>query len=750
MADRGTIYSGITNCSFPGCDAEFTRRQVKERYCPGHRGNKHAAEIVSRVRHDVEFIMIDGEGTGDGKEHKYVLLACGDQQIEDPNGFRDITVIFEFLYEEFRKHPRACFAGFYLGYDFNMWLRLLPRDRAYYLLTDDGRNRRQRQCRCRVKSKCKHTRIAPHPVEHRGWQFDILGYKRLRLRPKSCDCQTVTCQCKGQNPWMYINDAGPFFQASLLSVIDPKNWRTPIVTDGEYAMILRGKESRGTALLDDDMRYYNLLENEIGARLLSALNNGFTSASIRLNKKQWFGPGQAAQAWMRLDNKLDKTTDAVRMLPRNLLKAIIATYYGGWFELACHGIIPGITWEYDINSAYPSIAARMPCMCGKWSSGTGNPRGSLDHRWLTTGEPSRLRLCHVTVSGKSKHLGPLPYRGRDGSVHRPRNTKGWYWQHEIDAAKRAELISDITYHEWHEYAPCQHKPPLRGLAGLYEGRQRVGKDTPEGKAYKLVYNSVYGKTAQSLGDPVYANPVYASLITSGCRTMILDAIATHPGKASAVVMIATDGVYFLGEHPALDGKLSEEMGDWSRSEKHDLTLFKPGVYWDNRSRELINAGKAPKFKSRGINARDFARSIADVDAAFDAWPQSGYGKLEWPAVKFKAKFSQISVLQALQWSEGETDKGKREAKYRALAGQVSTGRELKQDSHPSIKRNPATLRYDLGAGVWRTEPWDHKGWPESQPYERKFGVDLEMSSWDEYVTPDGSVMMGFREALYAG
>ena len=488
IAETGSTYSGTTNCQYPGCGSSFTRVQVKEKYCREHRGNKNTAKIVRRDRHDVEFIMIDGEGSGDGREHKYVLLACGDVQLERSDGFRDITEIFDFLYGQFRAHPGACFAGFFLAYDYNMWLKLLPRDRAFYLLTDDGRMRRKRACKCRSKAVCKHSRIAPHPVEYRGWQFDILGYKRLRIRPKSCDCATATCKCDNQARWMYINDAGPFFQASLLTVIDPKSWRVPIVTDEEYAMILEGKNRRSTAVLDDDMRRYNRLENEIGSRLLGELNKGFTAAGIRLNKKQWFGPGQAAQAWMRLDGKLEYTTQQVRNLPRPLVRAIIATYYGGWFELTCHGHIPGITWEYDINSAYPSIAARLPCMCGKWASGKGTPRGNLSHKWMGNGDTSKLRLCHVTVSGTSPHLGPLPYRGRDGSVHRPRHTKGWYWQHELDAGRKAGLIDDITYHEWHEYTPCGHRPPLRSLSGLYEGRQRVGKNTAEGKAYKLVYN----------------------------------------------------------------------------------------------------------------------------------------------------------------------------------------------------------------------------------------------------------------------
>lgn len=232
--------------------------------------------------------------------------------------------------------------------------------------------------------------------------------------------------------------------------------------------------------------------------------------------------------------------------------------------------------------------------------------------------------------------------------------------------------------------------------------------------------------------------------------MILNAIASHPDKAGAVVMIATDGVYFTSRNPALDGRISGNLGDWSVSEKHDLTCFKPGVYWDNHSRELINAGKAPKFKARGINAADFARSIADVDALFDAWSPDAAPDLDWPSVEFRSRFSQTSVLQAVQWTNGDMPENLRLSKYRALAGAIASDRKLRQDSRPSVKRNPRSLAYDQDQGLWRTQPWDHKGYPPSTPYERRFGSDGEMSAWDEYATPDGSVMLGFREALYAG
>lgn len=699
-----------------------------------------------------QFIGVDGEGQAfpDGS-HRYVLLGVGDEQREWPEGVTDVSEVFAFLYEQFEQAPNAVFAGFYLGYDFNMWFRLLPRDRSSMLLTKAGQAARIRICKkcAQRKRRCDH-HLSPHPVEYRGWQFDILAGKRFRLRPKRCECKTATCPCEDQAPWMYINDAGPFFQSSLMKAINPRNWKdSPVVTPDEYETLEQGKGNRATAQLGDEMKFYNRLENEILARLLTRLDNGLEDMGVRLNKKQWFGPGQAAQAWMRQGNKLDATMEAVRHYPSRLLEALKGSYYGGWFEIPAHGIIPGNTWEYDINSAYPCIIARLPCLCGTWKHGKGLPSGRLSHDWLykdSCKAPGRkLRLVRVTVEGRDKYLGPVPKRHASGRVLRA-NSIGWYWEHELSAARKAGLISEVTYHEWWDYTPCDHAAPLVSIRELYLKRQNpsVGKDSAKGKAYKLVYNSVYGKTAQSEGAPVFGNPVYASLITSGCRTMILQAIATHPQKSAAVVMVATDGVYFLDRHPGLDERISERIGEWSREEKRNLTLFKPGVYWDDSTRETIEKGDTPQFKARGINAKDFGKSLSEVDDIFHKWnTEAPSCHNDWPRVEFHSSFTQISVLQAVEWTAGEKDPVIRNARYRRDAGRVMEGKPLIQDSFPESKRHPFMTRDENG--VWRSEWYRGLAPSESYPYSKDFGIVA--NEWNDYQTPEGPVVMQFKESL---
>lgn len=701
-------------CANPLCPNKFVARDVRHQYC----SDQCAGRLIA------PFIAIDGEGTGKGRDHRYVLLGVGASQREWPDGVRDITEVFSALYDSYRENPDGIFLGFYLGYDFNMWLRLLPRERAAMLVSREGIEKRRR------KTATGH-HLGPWPVEYKDWQFDILGEKRFKLRPA------------GEAQWMYICDAGPFFQCSLLKAIDPRTWNDPVVTQEEYEIVKAGKERRDSAGLDDDMRYYNRLENEILSRLMTRYREGLAHANVTLKKQQWFGPGQAAQKWMRVVGTLDRVTESVRARARRdepWWDAVCSTYYGGWFELMVHGFIPGEVYGYDINSAYPYIASQLPCVCGNWTRGTGRPTSRAD-----------LCLVKVVARGKDKHLGGLPYRTQDNHVLRPRYTNGWYWLDEIQAAKRAGLIDDVTYLEWYAYQDCGHDRPLKLLEALYEERLRIGKDTPAGKAFKLIYNSVYGKLCQSQGeDAPFSNPIYASRITSGCRRMILDAIATHPDKAAAVAMVATDGVYFLSPHPSLP--LSEKtLGKWSTEVHTDMTLFKPGVYWDAKARAAIADGKAPQFKARGISALDFSHSIGTVDNLFRNWgqdwlPGMAPGKKDWPTVEFRARFAQTSIRQAVQWTEGIEAPAKKQAVYRNLAGVVKEDRKLKQDSYPGIKRNPQRVEFD--GRVWRSQPWDGgPHWPPSKPYDRNFGLTEDDGGFNDFVTPDAPVMVEFRTVI---
>jgi len=697
----------------PGCNNFFTTGDVRQKRCKKNCGrtSQNTARTDRRLVNETHFIGIDGEGIGDGSSHRYVLLGSGSEQITNPEGL-DYGEIFEFLYTSYQENRDSAFVGFFLGYDFTQWLKTMPMDRVWYLLSIAGKA---------ARTRTNIHRHDPFPVEYKGWQFDILGDKRFKLRPK------------GDKHWLWICDTGPFFQTSLLNVINPESWPEPVCSEAEYALVLEGKSKRSTAKLDPSMRKYNALENDILARLMSRINSGFAEVGIRLHKNQWFGPGQAAQEWLKQQTADLKRLHLQEYIPPEVLDVARQSYYGGWFEITCHGHIPGITWEYDINSAYPYIISRLPCLeHGQWF----HNRARDAHG---TNDASGLRLVHAKVLGSNQYIGAMLHRQHDGRIARPWNTAGWYWQHELDAAVAAGLIDTIEEIESWYYDPCACPPPLAGLGALYEYRLQVGKDSPQGKGAKLIYNSVYGKFAQSVGMPIFGNAIYASLITSGCRTLILHAIASHPLQSQAVVMIATDGVYFTSPHPALP--ISASLGEWSVSEKHNLTLFKPGVYWDDKTRNQIRAGKKPIFKSRGVNATYFAETIAGIDSHFGRWshyPSSDFDSTSddregwFPKVSFTLGFSMVTARQALQRGAWET------------AGAVNSDRPVSQDSDPTAKRRAGYRDGDL----YRSRPWHDFGYGgdiASHPYDRRFGQELDP---DEYgITPDGTVLDSIREIL---
>jgi hypothetical protein len=668
---------------------------------------------ITRANRPSRFICVDGEGFG-REPHVYSLLGIGENSTTDTKGL-EFGAIAEFLWEQYLEFPGAVFAGFFLGYDFTQWFKSLPPGRAGILLTPEGQAKRKRRV---------HSHLGPFPVQYDGWEFDILGNKRFRLRRA------------GVNGWLSVCDTGPFFQQSFLKVIDPVQWGSdPVCSETEYETIREGKARRDSAVLDSDAIGYNRLENVILSRVLERLDTGFRATGVRLKKDQWYGPGQAAQAWMRSTELPDREQLSAE-IPAVRHEMARLTYYGGWFELFAHGHIPGNSLEYDINSAYPHVASQLPCLLhGTWTNGMGTP-GKLGKR--------DIRIVHATVRGSNRFLGSMLHRTSAGTILRPSATRGWYWQSEIDSACKAGAIDSIVYEEWLQYYPCECPPPLERLSSLYAFRLSAGKNTAAGKAAKLMYNSMYGKLAQSIGEPRYANAFYASLITSGCREMILDAIATHPHGSDCLLMVATDGVYF--RHPHGNLPISNRLGEWEEAIHENLTLFKPGVYWDDSARVRISEGASPNFKARGINAREFAGSIRGIDDHFSRWADTypperdpdGDREGWFPKVEFTSGFSMVTALQALR--RGKWD----------LAGTISDAR-LVQDSDPISKRHSGVYVQ----GIYKSYPYPNGGIPEresepgtiseSHPYDKRFGQPDN----EEYgINDDGSVMDEWTGMLY--
>lgn len=673
-----------------------TRQEYQASYFQARKAAGYNANRKSRAIEIPEFLGVDSEGVTDSAGHRPVLLGLGSTQYENLRGLR-WQPVFEFLYGQFKVKPKAAYVGFYLGYDFNQWFRSLPRRAAGELLTPEGRAERRS-----TKQGMKDV-----PVRCQGWEFNMMGFKRLQIRPQVCQCHRanikVVCEHK-QNPWFYLCDAGPFFQMPFAKVIDPKQWTVngelvgwpcsePIEgLAGEelYAKVLEGKSKRATAVLDDDMRLYNRLENVLLGRVMTSLAQGFSELGVRLQKNQWYGPGAAAATWLR-SKGAPKRIDLEKAVPEYWLALCKASYYGGWFEIFSHGICPGISWNYDINNAYPYAIKHLPCMNPEHNHKFGREKGDS-----VQAKDGRYILVNVRVVGASDRIGPLPYRRNNGNILRPKITRGWYWLDELEASQRAGLVESYQVYEWAWFEPCPCSEPFSEVEALYKLRLEVGKNTSKGRAIKLLNNSGYGKFAQNVGSAPYGNWFYASRITSSCRIQILDSIATHPRGADSVLMVATDGICFDYPHPTLE--ISTDLGSWEVTEYQDLTLIKPGVYYHRKGKKA-----AVEAKTRGVPKQALVDCLDTLEAQYRAWQEgqcfpgpivgnatktlqvrSVYG---WPYLDVPMDFRMTSCAQAL--NEGEWGR----------AGRVVTDFVLRQDSNPHEKRyghrwNPDRSRLD--------------------------------------------------------
>lgn len=730
------------------CKSECRDASSRKRH-PRTNEAKSAARTAKSEAHDTEFIAVDGEGidvwryaeTWDDeletavikrvKRHEYVLLSVGAESLHRNGEQLSHDEIFRFLYDQKLAHPDAAFVGFFLGYDFSQWLRSLPESRAFLLLHPMGIAKRQ--------PKNPGMRF-PFPVYCRGWELDILGMKRFKLRPHVKRSEWAQCQTDhklaaqidecalgkhNKHPWkwLYVCDAGAFFQTSLMNAIRRDKWPegTAVVTADEELLLQAGKDNRSSAVFDDTMIAYNVLENDVLSRLMRTVNEGFIKDGIRLKVNQWFGPGQAAQAWLRLIGV--PTGEEIReVVPEWAIEAARQSYYGGWFEIMMHGPVPGDTYSYDINSAYPFAIASLPCLLhGTWSHGTGKPsklpRGAY-------------QLIDARVVGRDEYIGAMPHRDTGGRIVRPQKTSGWYWQHEIDAARKAGVLATASVDSWVRYQPCSCEPPAAAIAELYESRIAVGKNTPYGKSKKLVYNSAYGKFAQSIGQPRFSNSIYASLITAHCRTMILQAIGSHPKKTKDVAMVATDSVTFLSPHPSLEID-KDALGKWDASTYKNLSLMMPGLYWDDSSREAVRLGNTPKLKSRGVSARDLSQFIDRIDAQWEQMTSTDaafWFNEEAPKIDINVTFSIISPKLAMHRDRWD------------LCGRVQWDENRRLSADPSSKRCGMFPAPDK-PGAIRSAVYDEiVGEPRTSPYDKTFGADPEdMHPLEEWLTPDGTI-----------
>lgn len=524
----------------------------------------YQSEVRSKRR--APFAGVDGEG-GDfyGNDgHEYLLLRAGNHVLETGKPLTALECL-EFL----ATLPKGyVYVSFFFNYDVTMMLRSLPPERLERLLNPDLRR----------KTPCS----PAYPVDYGPYQIDYMPNKEFRVRLR-----------KVKEPWTIINDTGAFFQETFVSALH--KW---FADEPELAPIIariaemKGKRSTFGPMTDEE-RIYNRQECELLARMMEKYREMCDRLDLRPNK--WQGPGQLVTAFFKREKFPRQTELEIYEQSPDFIVFANNAFYGGRFEACLFGWIPSTVYQWDINSAYASVYHKLPCL--------------RHSRWQRVKRLPAPNSCIFVADISFKHpcgwsVNTLPIRTNKGTLVFPRQGRGIYWSPEIDAARTLSVEIKLEGECWVCVTQCDCEP-FKRVNELYQERQRLGSST-QGRPLKLMLATLYGKFAQTVGCAPYASPIWAGLITSYTRAMLVEASHATGNGGADVVMLATDGLFTLEDRPTLP--LSKTIGDWSKEDHANMLTVQSGVY------------VLPKMlKTRGVTKSKIEEYNIDLLAVWFKW-----------------------------------------------------------------------------------------------------------------------------------
>lgn len=572
-------------------------------------------------------IALDGEGiTLEDGSHVYRYMAAADNHgrvlahIDRPNGISTLEAL-RFI-SRLPKHDEsgARYAGVFgygLGYDRTKWLERLTNESLWKLTHDPD------------------AKVKYH-------QF-ILSYMGTCLT-------VVDCERREGERQTLVWDIIKAFQCKFVDAL--KRWK--IGNPEVLAFLTNMKNARGNFADDGwkEVTEYCRMECKLLAELVYTYLQAHVDADIDL-RGQYHGAGSTGGAFLRevgAEEKLCKKEPLAT-------EAYASAFFGGRAEISRLGTVQGPFHVYDIASAYPDALYRLPCMThGRWRLIQGENQiiralkrtkfaciryeidsdrdlvsklaaKFADSRRGVWGGRSSLWEFDVLAAIKMKigesvpgfsAWGPLPYRTKKGSiVFADSGPGGWIWSVEYDIArKHYPGVKAVEAWTFGTTSPCKCGAPFARIGEWFQQRVKWGAEG-RGLVIKLGLNSMYGKTAQTIGkNPKYACRVIAGLITATTRARIIEAIA-HAEDRWDVVYVATDGIISLSPIPQLAACETSTgakgtLGQWEHSTLGgSIHMIQPGFYFS------LTDDK--KVKTRGTPA---AAILERRQAIIDEWERA--------------------------------------------------------------------------------------------------------------------------------
>ena len=594
---------------------EAKARKVKRR---------NAVVAVKRAEFQASrpFVGCDGEGAKDENgRSRYVLFRMGDRELCRDGERLKTPELLQFIIDH--PDPHAILVGFFFEYDISNILFDVPSVRDAKRPLDPSPIEKILQVDLKAAAG------DPNPYQFGGWTrlkfdgFPLFGVKYLpRNQIEVCRLEWALKKVKGRERWGWravpasirrIYDTQGFFQSSFLKALEL--WD---IGKEHHAKIAAMKADRSTfAGLTQEVRDYCRIE----CNLLAEMMEAFRAQCIATGMvpKTWNGAGKIASALLKMHGAMTYKR-LLEITPPAVLDLAHAAYYGGRFETPWIGRLPE-TWEHDIGSAYPAAMPKLPCLeHGRWIEVSAAELAQLP---LDTLFVARLRFWHPP----KQFLCGLPHRSKQGRLSWPREGNGVYWSPEIHSAERLGAV--VTYKGGWRFESGGCACEVNGFIGrLYELRRQIGKSV-RGVPIKLGLNSLYGKKAQRIGKPTYANPIDAGLITAITRAKINDAIVAA-GDPRRVTMIATDAVY-TRDGPIAGLDLGEGLGQWEvKRFPAGMFVVRPGLYWPLGGPEALAGNR--KLKTRGLSPKFFEPLIPAFEAAWERWLDNGANPFHVPVV----------------------------------------------------------------------------------------------------------------------
>lgn len=670
-------------------------------------------------------VSIDGEGSDIAGKHAYTLIAAADD--------RDFT---SWLEHDGSQRPETDLRQANHGLrtrDILEFLLSLPRDRDPVY----GQISTLYVSFAFVYDTTKILTDLPIPLLTQIAKLEIgdwyNGRYRINFRPRKylritdLSVRHVRRDGKFEYPrHITIWDTFAYYQKSFVSALRSSKHLFPDREILDFITDMKARRSNFKAETPEDIRRYCLYE----CQYLSAL---FRDLLIQLDRLgislgDYSGPGHiATRFYQRIGLKeYMPRPDAYSVcgMPRAIAER---AYYGGRFETTLIGPV-GDCDSNDLNSAYPAVAADLPCLA--------HARFTRVREFV----PGHWGFYKVG-SRTSGMWAPFPYRtGKrevggvgERSIIYAHGGIRWVGHEEVSTAIRHFGTEAIpVYDGWILQSNCNHKP-FASLRELYAYRKEL-KARGDGaeKAIKLIINAVYGKLAQAIGGrldesvpvpygdirqykrPPYQCYVWAAWITSGTRARVLDA-ALSGGES--VLSIATDGVISRAPIPGL--RISKDLGDWDHKHAVNVWIGMPGIYaYDPCKCGCMNPDDGGEFKTRGFSAKWFPAQYLR-----DQW-DSGLWTIEHIPVELMQSYGlEAQPMRAfVPIKQGVRTRDPREF--------IGEWRETRKDLDFRPKRR--IPRYRQGAdplighdgGIIETVPYILPDDSESQPYRPR-------QTWDD-------------------